>query len=167
LEDARADKAAIIGVVRGYGANADAHHLVAPSPGGVGALECMRLALDDAGASADAVCHVNAHGTSTPLNDAAEAAALAALFGASTPPVSAVKGTTGHMIAGSGAVEAIVAMEALRRRLAPPIAGLRRLDPACAIDAVVGGPRPLADGLVLSSSFGFGGANACLVLDSR
>jgi 3-oxoacyl-[acyl-carrier-protein] synthase II len=80
--------------------------------------------------------------------------------------VTAVKGTTGHMIGGSGAVEAIVALWSLRARLAPPIAGLRRLDPKCPIDAIVDEPRPLGDGLALSNSFGFGGANACLLLDT-
>jgi 3-oxoacyl-[acyl-carrier-protein] synthase II len=165
LEDAVAAGHHVIGLVRGYGNNADAHHIVAPSPGGEGALRCMRLALRDAGVGPDEVIHVNAHGTSTTLNDAAEAAALVELFGDVGPPVSAVKGTTGHMIGGSGAVEAIVALESLQRGLAPPIAGLRNLDPGCRIDAVKDEPRPLATGgVVLSNSFGFGGSNACLVL---
>ena len=164
-EDAVAAGRRVIGLVRGYGSNADAHHIVAPSPGGEGALRCMRLALRDAGIGPGEVSHVNAHGTSTTLNDAAEAAALVELFGGDGPPVSAVKGTTGHMIGGSGAVEAIVALVSLQRGLAPPIAGLRNLDPGCRIDAVQDQPRPLAkDGAVLSNSFGFGGSNACLVL---
>jgi 3-oxoacyl-[acyl-carrier-protein] synthase II len=165
LDEATAAGVQVLGVVCGYGSNADAHHLVAPSPSGAGALACMRLALDDAGASPSAVCHVNAHGTSTQLNDAAEAAALSELFGGVTPPVSAVKGTTGHMIGGSGAVEVIVSLWSLRCGLAPPIAGLRNVDPGCPVDAVIGEPRSLEKGLVLSNSFGFGGANACLVLD--
>jgi 3-oxoacyl-[acyl-carrier-protein] synthase II len=163
-EDAVAAGQRVIGVIEGYGSNADAHHLVAPSPEGEGALRCMRLALADAGVAAADINHVNAHGTSTPLNDAAEAVALAALFEGTTPPVTAVKGTTGHMIGGSGAVEAIVALWSLRHRATPPIAGLEVIDPACPVDAVRGMPRPLPPGRALSSSFGFGGANACLVL---
>jgi 3-oxoacyl-[acyl-carrier-protein] synthase II len=153
-----------LGTVLGYGTNADAHHLVAPSPGGRGALACMRLALHDAGAVPADVTHVNAHGTSTVLNDAAEAQALADLFGGDGPPVSATKGTTGHMIGGSGAVEAIVTLWSLRHALAPPIAGLRHLDPTCPIDAVETDPRSIRPGVALSNSFGFGGANACLAL---
>jgi 3-oxoacyl-[acyl-carrier-protein] synthase II len=164
VDDAIAARRSVMGLIEGFGTNADAHHLVAPRPDGGGALACMRLALADAGVEATDVSHVNAHGTSTRLNDAAEAVALAALFDGATPPVTAVKGTTGHMIGGSGAVETIVALWSLQRRQAPPIAGLDRLDPACAIDAVMGTPRPLRSGRALSSSFGFGGANVCLVL---
>jgi 3-oxoacyl-[acyl-carrier-protein] synthase II len=161
--DARAARRPILGLALGYGTNSDAHHLVAPSPGGEGALACMKLALEDAGAQPPDVAHVNAHGTSTPLNDAAEAQALARLF-ADSPPVSAVKSTTGHMIGGSGAVEVIVTIASLTHRIAPPIAGLRHVDPACPIDAVRDAPRALGAGLAISNSFGFGGSNACLVL---
>jgi 3-oxoacyl-[acyl-carrier-protein] synthase II len=164
VDDAMAADRRVLGVIEGYGANADAHHLVAPSPGGEGARACMRLALTDAGIEAVDVSHVNAHGTSTRLNDEAEACALAALFGARAVPVTAVKGTTGHMIGGSGAVEAIVALSSLQHQLAPPIAGLEHIDPACAIDAVIGSARPLPPGRALSNSFGFGGANVALVL---
>jgi 3-oxoacyl-[acyl-carrier-protein] synthase II len=164
LADARANGRRIYGLVLGFGSNSDAYHLVAPSPNGEGAQRCMELALLDAGIGIADVAHVNAHGTSTPLNDSAEASALCRLFRGTTPPVSAVKGTTGHMIGGSGAVEAIVALWSLHHGLAPPIAGLEQLDPACPIDVVIGEPRALADGAVLSTSFGFGGANACLVL---
>ena len=162
-DDAQAAGRTILGLVVGYGTNSDAHHLVAPSPGGEGALVCMRLALDDAGTTPSDIVHVNAHGTSTLLNDAAEAQALATLL-PGTPPVSAVKATTGHMIGGSGAVEVIVTLWSLAHRLAPPIAGLREIDPACPIDAVMRAPRPLGHGVAVSNSFGFGGANACLVL---
>lgn len=164
-EDARADGRAVIGSILGHGSNADAHHIVAPSPGGAGALRCMRLALRDAGIGPGDVVHVNAHGTSTRLNDAAEATALAELFDGAVPPVSAVKATTGHMIGGSGAVEAIISVLSARRGTAAPIAGLRDLDPDCRIDAVLDRPRTLAStGAVLSNSFGFGGSNTCLVL---
>ena len=162
--DARAQRRSILGYVAGYGANADAHHLVAPSVGGEGALRCMRLALDDAGLGPADIGHVNAHGTATQANDVAEAKALIALFGETTPPVTAVKGATGHMIGGSGAVETIVALLSLRHGEAPPIAGLRHLDPDISIDAVTGAPRAVPALPVLSNSFGFGGANAVLVL---
>jgi 3-oxoacyl-[acyl-carrier-protein] synthase II len=163
--DALADGRPVLGLILGHASNADAHHIVAPRPDGGGALRCMRLALRDAGIGAADVVHVNAHGTSTRLNDAAEAAALTELFHGAVPPVSAVKATTGHMIGGSGAVEAIVSLISARRGIAPPIAGLRDLDPDCRIDAVVDRPRRLAStGAVLSNSFGVGGSNTCLLL---
>jgi len=153
-----------LGLVLGHASTADAHHLVAPSPDGGGALRCMALALADAGAQPSDVAHVNAHGTSTVLNDRAEAAALQALFAGSCPPVTAVKGSTGHMIAGSGAVEAIVSLISLRHRLIPPVAGLRTVDPDCGLDVVQDKPAAGRPGYVLSNSFGFGGANTALVL---
>jgi 3-oxoacyl-[acyl-carrier-protein] synthase II len=164
-DDAVAHGREVRGLVLGHASTSDAHHLVAPRPDGAGAVACMRLALADAHLEPAAVGHVNAHGTSTVLNDLAEATALDTLFAGSTPPVTAVKGSTGHLIAGSGAVEAIVALESVRRRSAPPVAGLRVIDPAVTADVVVGGARPLADGPALSNSFGFGGANTSLVID--
>jgi 3-oxoacyl-[acyl-carrier-protein] synthase II len=124
----------------------------------------MALALADAGVQPCDLAHVNAHGTSTVLNDRAEAAALTALLAASCPPVTAVKGSTGHMIAGSGAVEAIVSLASLRDRLVPPVAGLRAVDPDFDLDIVQGTPRQGLPGYALSNSFGFGGANTALVL---
>jgi len=153
-----------LGLILGHGSCADAHHLVAPSPDGEGAARCMALALADAGVHPRDLGHVNAHGTSTVLNDRAEAAALGALFAGSCPPVTAVKGSTGHMIAGSGAVEAIVSLVSLRRRLVPPVAGLRTIDPGLDVDVVQGTPREGPPGYALSNSFGFGGANTALVL---
>ena len=153
-----------LGLVLGHASCADAHHLVAPSPDGEGAVRCMALALADAGVHPRDLGHVNAHGTSTVLNDRAEAAALGALFVGSCPPVTAVKGSTGHMIAGSGAVEAIVSLVSLRRRLVPPVAGLRTIDPGLDVDVVQGTPREGPPGYALSNSFGFGGANTALVL---
>ena len=153
-----------LGLVLGHASCADAHHLVAPSPDGEGAVRCMGLALADAGLHPGDLGHVNAHGTSTVLNDRAEAAALRSLFAGSCPPVTAVKGSTGHMIAGSGAVEAIVSLVSLRRRLVPPVAGLRTIDPGLDVDVVQGPPREGPPGYALSNSFGFGGANTALVL---
>ncbi len=153
-----------LGLVLGHASTADAHHLVAPSPDGEGAARCMALALADAGVQPRDLAHVNAHGTSTVLNDHAEATALTTVFADSCPPVTAVKGSTGHMIAASGAVEAIVSLISLRHRLVPPVAGLRTVDPELRIDVVQGTPRKAAPGYALSNSFGFGGANTALVL---
>ena len=153
-----------LGLVLGHASTADAHHLVAPSPDGAGAARCMALALADAGAGPQDVGHVNAHGTSTVLNDRAEAAAIQAVFRGSCPPVTAVKGTTGHMIGGSGAVEAIVSLIALRHRVVPPVTGLRTVDPDLDLDVVQAAPREQQAGCAVSNSFGFGGTNTSLVL---
>jgi 3-oxoacyl-[acyl-carrier-protein] synthase II len=164
LEDISASGPEPLGLVLGHASSADAHHLVAPSPDGEGAVRCMALALADAGVQPRDLAHVNAHGTSTVLNDRAEAAALAALFDGACPPVMAVKGSTGHMIAGSGAVEAIVSLISLRHRVVPPVAGLRTVDPDFDLDVVQDTPREGPPGYALSNSFGFGGANTALVL---
>jgi 3-oxoacyl-[acyl-carrier-protein] synthase II len=164
LEDVSASATRPLGLILGHASSADAHHLVAPSPDGNGALRCMRLALEDAGVQARDVAHVNAHGTSTVLNDRAEGAALEALFEGSCPPVMAVKGSTGHLVGGSGAVEAIVSLISLRDRIVPPTAGLRTLDADLNIDVVQDRPRQVGAGCALSNSFGFGGANTALVL---
>jgi 3-oxoacyl-[acyl-carrier-protein] synthase II len=154
----------VLGLVAGHASTADAHHIVAPHPAGEGALRCMRLALADARVKAAELSHVNAHGTSTVPGDLAEAAAVRVLLGDARLPLTAVKGTTGHLIGGSGAVEAIVTLRSLEARLVPPVAGLRRVDPRIDLDAVSGAPRKIDDGPALSSSFGFGGMNTCLVL---
>jgi 3-oxoacyl-[acyl-carrier-protein] synthase II len=164
LEDISASGPEPLGLVLGHASSADAHHLVAPSPDGEGAVRCMALALADAGVQPRDLAHVNAHGTSTVLNDRAEAAALATLFDGACPPVTAVKGSTGHMIAGSGAVEAIVSLISLRHRVVPPVAGLRTVDPDFDLDVVQDTPREGPPGYALSNSFGFGGANTALVL---
>jgi 3-oxoacyl-[acyl-carrier-protein] synthase II len=153
-----------LGQVVGYGNCADAHSLVAPAPDGAGALRAMRLALADAGATPAEVGQVSAHGTSTQLNDRIEADALTTLFGGRTPPVTAIKGSIGHLIGGSGAVAAIIALWSLRHRLLPPIAGLRTMDPAIQLDAVRDRPRRVDSGYALVNAFGFGGVNAVLLL---
>jgi 3-oxoacyl-[acyl-carrier-protein] synthase II len=155
--------ARIHGEVAGYGRTSDAHHVTAPAPGGAGAVACMELALADAGIHADAVGHVNAHGTSTPLNDAAEAEAITKVFGEHAVPVTATKGVTGHLIGAAGAAEAVASLLALERGVVPPTANHERTDPALAIDVVAGSPRRLAPSPVVSNSFGFGGHNATLV----
>jgi len=159
----RANRPALASIV-GYATSSDAHHLVAPHPDGDGALRCMRLALADAGVADREVAHVNAHGTSTLAGDLAEARALDRLFGGTTPPVTAVKGSTGHLIGGSGALEAVVTAWSLRTGLVPPVAGLRVVAPEVKADVVLGEPRAVPAGPALSNSFGFGGTNACLVL---
>jgi 3-oxoacyl-[acyl-carrier-protein] synthase II len=154
----------LLGSVLGHASTSDAHHLVAPAPEGDGARRCMELALADARLGPQDVTHVNAHGTSTVLNDRAEAEATARLFGGAGPPVTSIKGTTGHLIAGSGAVEAVVALASIRHGLVPHVAGLRTLDPTVTIDVVQGEARQVPSGPALSNSFGFGGANTVLVL---
>jgi 3-oxoacyl-[acyl-carrier-protein] synthase II len=164
MERALGRGATILGEVLGYGRNADAHHITAPVPGGAGAAACMQLALDDAGLSADEIGHVNAHGTSTPLNDAAEAEAIHKVFGGRSLPVTSTKGVTGHMIAGAGAAEAVISLVALREGLVPPTANLEQLGDDIHLDVVAGTPRPVERKPVVSNSFGFGGHNAALIL---
>lgn len=159
--------ATIHGEILGYGRNCDAHHITAPAPGGAGAVACMHLALDDAGVSPSAVSHVNAHGTATPLNDAAESEAIVKVFGGTSPPVTSTKGVTGHLIGAAGAVEAVATLLALRTGQVPPVANYEEPDPELAVDVVSGSPRELGEGVALSNSFGFGGHNACLVLAAR
>ena len=164
LEHARGRNARIYGEVLAYGRNADAYHITAPSPGGEGAAACMQLALDDAGLQSSDIVHINAHGTSTPLNDASEAEAIRKVFGEQAPPVTSTKGVTGHMIAGAGAAEAAIALLTLRERLIPPTANLEQIGDDIGLDVVHGDPRPLTPGPVLSNSFGFGGHNATLIV---
>ncbi len=164
LERARARGATIYGEVAGYGRNADAYHITAPSPGGAGAAACMQLALDDATMEPSAIGHVNAHGTSTPLNDAAEAEAVRKVFGDSPPVVTSTKGVTGHLIGAAGAVEAVAALLSVRDGIVPPTANLENLGDDIELDVVAGSPREVGPKPAISNSFGFGGHNACLVL---
>jgi 3-oxoacyl-[acyl-carrier-protein] synthase II len=164
LERARARGATIYGEVAGYGRNADAYHITAPSPGGAGAAVCMQLALDDAAVEPSAIGHVNAHGTSTPLNDAAEAEAVRKVFGDSAPVVTSTKGVTGHLIGAAGAVEAVAALLSVRDGIVPPTANLEKLGDDIELDVVAGSPREIGPKPAISNSFGFGGHNACLVI---
>ncbi len=164
LERAQSRGATIYGEVAGYGRNADAYHITAPSPGGAGAAASMQLALDDAGLAPDAVGHVNAHGTSTPLNDAAEAEAIRKVFGEAPPVVTSTKGVTGHLIGAAGAVEAIAAVLSIRDGVVPPTANLEQLGDDIELDVPAGAPREIGSKPALSNSFGFGGHNATLVL---
>jgi len=165
LDSARRRGATILAEIMGAASNADAHHITAPAPGGVGAITCMRSAIADAGLEPSDIRHVNAHGTSTPLNDAAEAAAITELFGPEAVPVTSFKGVTGHSLGAAGALEAVGAVLTIRHGLIPPTAGFTTPDPEMApIDLVAGEPREWTPGPVLSNSFGFGGHNGCVVI---
>ncbi len=152
--------------VCGYGLTNDAHHMTAPLPDGRQAAEAMRLALAEAGVAPEAVGYVNAHGSSTPLNDSTETGALKRVFGAHAArlAVSGTKGYYGHALGASGAIEAAICALATRRRWLPPTINLREADPACDLDYLAAGGRPADPEYLLSNSFGFGGINAALVL---
>ncbi len=154
----------IYGELAGAASTADAHHITAPSPDGAGAVSCMELALIDAGIEAADVRHINAHGTSTPLNDLAESRAINKVFGQPGPIVTSTKGVTGHGLAAAGAIEAVAATLTIDRALIPPTAGYEERDPEIDLDIVVGEARAWEPGPVLSNSFGFGGHNGCLVI---
>lgn len=156
--------AVVIGEILGAASNADAHHITAPSPGGVGATRCMSLAISDAGLVPSDIKQINAHGTSTPLNDAAESQAITALFGPKSPPVVSIKGVTGHPLGAAGALEAAAVLLSFEKRLIPPTRGTTILDPAMTIDLVLQEPRPWTPGPTISNNFGFGGHNGSVVI---
>lgn len=156
--------ATILAEIVGAASTADAHHLTAPNPDGIGAIECIRAALHDAGLQPSDISHINAHGTSTPLNDAAEARALRAVFGATCPPVTSVKGFTGHALAAAGAIEAVVSVLTVLHQIAPPTAGTVTIDENIDLPIILGEGLNLSVDYVLSNSFGFGGHNGCLII---
>ena len=165
LDLALARNAKIYGEILGAGNNADAHHITAPSPGGVGAIACMKLALDDAGLSPSDIKQVNAHGTSTPLNDAAEASAVAAVFGATKPPMTSIKGVTGHPLGAAGALEAAAVLLSFEHKLIPPTANTTAVDPEMSgVDIVTGKARAWQPGPTISNNFGFGGHNGSIII---
>jgi 3-oxoacyl-[acyl-carrier-protein] synthase II len=171
-ETARARGARILAILRGYGATSDAFHITAPPANGEGAARAIIRALADAGVSPDELVYVNAHGTSTPINDAAETSALKTALGdaAKRIPISSTKSAIGHLLGAAGAVEAVATILALRARVIPPTLGLEQQDPELDLDYVplvaraldVNGDRLLA----ISNSFGFGGHNAVLCLEA-
>ena len=156
--------ATILGEILGAASNADAHHITAPSPGGVGATACMQLALDDAGLAPRDIKQVNAHGTSTPLNDQAESDAVVALFGRPTPPVTSIKGVTGHPLGAAGALEAAAVLLSFEHSLIPPTANTAELGADIHCDVVIGGPRRWTPGPTISNNFGFGGHNGSVII---
>ncbi len=163
LDMAVARGAHIVAEIVGAASNADAHHITAPSPGGVGATHCMQLALEDAGLQPSEIKQINAHGTSTPLNDSAEAQAIAAVFGDRSVPVVSIKGVTGHPLGAAGALEAAAVLLSIEKSLIPPTAGTTVIDPAMNIDVVIGEPRTWTPGPTISNNFGFGGHNGSVI----
>jgi 3-oxoacyl-[acyl-carrier-protein] synthase II len=165
LDHARRRGAVILGEILGYGAATDLHHLTQPRPDGATALAAMRAACAQAGISPERIGYVNAHGTGTPLNDAAEAAAINAWAGpaAAGLAVSSTKAGIGHLLGAAGAVEVVACLLALRGGWLPPQTGTGRVDPACGF-RLVREPEEARFDHVLSNSFGFGGANASLVV---
>ncbi len=164
-EHAEARGAPILGEVVGFGASTDAYHLTAPLPSGEAAAAAVTTALSDAGVAASEIGYVNAHASSTPLNEVAEGRALHLALGASavTVPVSGTKGLYGHALGASGAIEAAITVMALQHRLLPGTCNLRALDPEVELNVLVE-PLAAAPTLALSTSFGFGGMNAALIL---
>lgn len=165
-ERAAARGARVYAEMAGYGASADAFHITQPEPQGTGAVLAIEAALADAGEPAEAVDYVNAHGTSTPLNDASETRALKKVFGdrAYKVPISSTKSMTGHMLGAAGAVEAAVAALAVAEGVVPPTINYETRDPECDLDYVPNEARKVDVRFALSNSFGFGGQNAVLAL---
>jgi len=166
LEHAKSRGARILAEVTGYGASGDAHHVVAPPPDGDGAIRAMREALEDAGVTAEDVDYINAHGTSTPLNDAVETLAIKAVFGerAYRLPISSTKSMVGHGLGASGAMEAVACVKTLQTGIIHPTINYEFPDPQCDLDYVPNQARTADVRVILKNSFGFGGQNACLVL---
>jgi 3-oxoacyl-[acyl-carrier-protein] synthase II len=154
-----------MGEVVGYGMSADAHHMTAPSPDGDGAFRSMRAALKSAGLAPEAISYINAHGTSTELNDKLETDAVKALFGghAYKLAISSTKSHMGHLLGASGGVEAIATLLSIRDQVAPPTINYEEPDPECDLDYVPNTSREMEIEYAMSNSFGFGGTNATLI----
>jgi len=166
LEHAQARGANILAELSGYGTTDDAHHISAPAENGAGAAISMKLALEDAALDIMEIGYINAHGTSTPLNDKSETAAIKTVFGeqAYQIPISSTKSMTGHLLGASGAVEAAFVIMAIREGVLPPTINYHTPDPECDLDYVPNEPRKASPKNVMSNSFGFGGHNATLVI---
>jgi 3-oxoacyl-[acyl-carrier-protein] synthase II len=168
LEHARTRGAAILCELSGYGTTDDAHHISAPAENGAGAAISMRLALENADLTVTDIEYINAHGTSTPLNDKSETAAIKTVFGeqAYSIPISSTKSMTGHLLGASGAVEAVFCIMAMREGAVPGTINYETPDPDCDLDYVPNQKRNIKPRHVMSNSFGFGGHNATLVFSS-
>ena len=149
----------------GYGMSGDAYHITSPSEDGDGGFRVMRNALKDAGLQPQQIDYVNAHGTSTPVGDRIETAAMKRLFGehASKVAISSTKSMTGHLLGGAGGLEAGITIMAIRDQIAPPTMNYETPDPECDLDYTPNKPRPMKIDIALSNSFGFGGTNGALV----
>ncbi len=165
LEFAQERGAPILAEIAGYGLTGDAYHMTAPSPDGDGAIRCMKMALDDAGLNPEAVDYINAHGTSTDLNDTAETLAIKAVFKEHSYKlaVSSTKSMTGHLLGGAGGVESVFSVLTIRDGLIPPTINLDHPDPQCDLDYVPGQARRADVRVAMTNSFGFGGTNAVLI----
>lgn len=166
LEHAKARGASIYGEIAGYGANCDAYHVTAPSPDGSGAARCMELAMADAGITPEKIAYINAHGTSTPLNDSSETMAVKRAFGehARRLMMSSTKSMTGHLLGASGAIEAIITALAVKEGYVPPTINYQVPDENCDLDIVANEGRSADITYAMSNSLGFGGHNASLVI---
>lgn len=164
-EHAKARGAAILGEVVGYGASCDAHHITAPCPDGAGAASAMKQAIADAEISPEQIGYINAHGTSTPLNDSIETAAVKLAFGqhARSLSISSTKSMTGHMLGASGAVEAVITAMAVAEGYLPPTINYKEPDPECDLDIVPNRGRQREMEYAMSNSLGFGGHNASVI----
>lgn len=166
LKHAQARKAKIYAEVVGYGLSGDGYHMAAPPDDGEGAVRCMNMALQSAGLQPAEVDYINAHGTSTPLNDMCETRAIKTVFGdhASKLAISSTKSMTGHLLGGAGGIEAVFTALAINNQIAPPTINLANPDPECDLDYVPHQARPMKIRVAMSNSFGFGGTNAVLVM---
>lgn len=166
LEHAKARGAKIYAEMAGYGLSGDGYHMAAPPEDGDGAKRCMKMALNDAGMNVDDVDYINAHGTSTPLNDVVETRAIKKVFGshAGNLAISSTKSMTGHMLGGAGGIEAVFTALSLYHQIIPPTANLENPDDECDLDYVPGSARETKIRAAMSNSFGFGGTNAVIIM---
>ncbi|MCB2181461.1 MAG: beta-ketoacyl-ACP synthase II [Desulfobulbaceae bacterium] len=166
LEHAKARGAKIYAEMAGYGLSGDGYHMAAPPEDGDGAIRCMKMALSDAGLAVEDIDYINAHGTSTPLNDVVETRAIKAVYGehAKKLAISSTKSMTGHMLGGAGGIEAVFTALSLHHQIIPPTANLENPDDECDLDYVAGQARQTQIRAAMSNSFGFGGTNAVIVM---
>jgi len=166
LEHAQERGAQILGEIKGYGTSNDAYHISAPAENGAGAAICMKTALEDAGMQVSDIDYINAHGTSTLLNDKSETDAIKTVFGqlAYSVPVSSTKSMTGHLLGAAGGLEAVICVKILEDEILPPTINYENPDPECDLDYVPNHARPMKVQNVMSNSFGFGGHNASIII---
>jgi 3-oxoacyl-[acyl-carrier-protein] synthase II len=166
LEHAKARGAKIYAEMAGYGLSGDGYHIAAPPEDGNGAIRCMQMALQDAKMNPEDIDYINAHGTSTPLNDVVETRAIKGVYGehARKLAISSTKSMTGHMLGGAGGIEAVFTALSLHHQIAPPTANLENPDPECDLDYIPGRARDMKIRAAMSNSFGFGGTNAVIIM---